>query len=251
MTRALSDKVAIVTGAGRGIGRALSTALAAEGASVVAVARSADQVDATAAEIAADGGAAIGVAADISDEAAMAAVVAQALESFGAIDVLVNNAGILRSGKATSMRPEDFRAVLEVNVLGTFIASQAALPVMLEQGAGKIINVASSWGIKPIPNHVAYCASKAAILHMTRVMAVELAGAGIQVNAIAPGYVRTEMNEGAIDDPDVGPKILARIPAARVAEPSELGPLTVFLASSASDYVTGDVITIDGGFRLK
>lgn len=251
MTGVLADRVVVVTGAGRGIGRALCLGLAAEGAAIVAVARSADQLDDTVAEVVAAGGRALSAPADVADEAAMAGVVDRALEGFGTIDVLVNNAGILRSGKAATMPVADFRAVLDVNVLGTFTASQAVLPTMLARGCGKIVNIASSWGIKPVPNHVAYCASKAAILHMTRVMALELAQSGVQVNAVAPGYVRTEMNDSVIADPDIGPRIVARIPAGRVAEPDELTPLVTYLASPASDYVTGDVVTIDGGFRLK
>jgi len=246
----LAGRVVVVTGGGRGIGRALAVSCAGQGARVAAVARTMEQLEETVRSVERGGGEAIAVTADIMDPHELAAMVDTVTSAFGSLDVLVNNAGIMRFGSLDEMKHSDFAEVMNVNVVGTFLATKAVVPTMRSQGGGKIINIASTFGLKATRGHAAYCASKAAVIQFTRVAALELARDGIQVNAIAPGYVETDMTAEALGDASIRERISRRIPAQRVSQPEELGPLVTFLASAESDYMTGETIAFDGGFHL-
>jgi len=246
----LAGKVVVVTGGGRGIGRSLATSCARQGARVAVAARTLRQLEETVRAVEREGGEAIAVTADVTDPSELTAMVDTVTGTFGRLDVLVNNAGIMRFGKFDEMNRADFAEVMNVNVVGTFLATRAVVATMRNQGGGKIINVASTFGLRPVRGHAAYSASKAAVIQFTRVAALELARDGIQVNAIAPGYVETEMTADALADDSVRERINRRIPAQRVAQPDELGPLVTFLASAEADYMTGETILFDGGFHL-
>jgi NAD(P)-dependent dehydrogenase (short-subunit alcohol dehydrogenase family) len=246
----LADRTVIVTGGGRGIGRAIAVGCAVRGARVVVAARTRDQLADTVRDIETYGGEALAVPVDVARADSVAGLVSKTLERFGSIDAVVNNAGILVSGDIDDMEPDDFSTVLEVNVTGTFLVMQAVSPIMKRQGSGKIVNMASIFGLRAVRGHSAYSASKAAIIQLTKVAALELARSGVQVNAIAPGYIETAMSADIFDDPELMERVIRRIPARRIARPEELVPLVALLVSPGSDYMTGNVITIDGGFHL-
>jgi NAD(P)-dependent dehydrogenase (short-subunit alcohol dehydrogenase family) len=246
----LDGRTVLVTGAGRGIGRAIALGIAAAGAQVCLAARSHDQLEDVAARITAVGGAAVTCAGDVTLPADARRMVATAVRAFGALDGLVNNAGIIRSASIASMAVEDWDAVMTTNLRGMFLCTQAAVRPMTEAGRGKIVNIASSFGVTPVKAHAAYCASKAAILHFTRVAALEFAKLDVQVNAVAPGYVSTDLNAESLADDGVRDRILRRIPAGRIAQPDDLKATVRYLLSSESDYVTGQTVVIDGGFSL-
>jgi 2-dehydro-3-deoxy-D-gluconate 5-dehydrogenase len=243
----LRDKVALVTGASSGLGRVTALALAAAGARVMAVARREEPLQSLTSAIAAQGGEAAYLIADVGAAAAPAEVVAGTVARFGRLDFLINNAGIARSGAAATFSLDDWQHVLHVNLTAPFRFAQEAARVMMTQGGGKIVNVASMFGLRGEPNLAAYCASKGGLIQLTRVLAIEWAGHNIQVNALAPGYFETEMTEAATQNAAVTEAILRRTPARRFGKAEEIGPIMVFLCSSGADYMTGEVITIDGG----
>jgi 2-deoxy-D-gluconate 3-dehydrogenase len=243
----LSGRAAIVTGAGRGLGRAMALALAAAGMGVVLVARREADLAAAAREIEAAGGRAAVLPADVGDPAAAARAVEEAVRTFGRLDVLVNNAGIGTDAPSLDYPLEQWEALMRVNLTAPFLFSQAAARQMIAQGGGKIINIASMFGLAGEPRLAAYCASKGGLIQLTRVLAVEWARHNIQVNAIAPGYFDTDMAAGGIANPKSAEAMLRKIPARRFGKPAELGPLVVLLASPGSDYLTGETIVIDGG----
>lgn len=244
----LTGRVALVTGAGRGLGRELSSVLAAAGATVVCA-----DLDAVGARATADGigGAAIALELDVTDEERVGEALPRVARELGGLDVLVNNAGIgdPRSVPLHRVRTEHWRQVLAVDLDGVFLCSRAALAVMVERGHGKIVNIASMFGltgarISPIP---AYSAAKGAVVNLTRELGLQYANAGIQVNALCPGFVRTGLSGGVYDDPAFLARLESQVPMGRIAEPAELrGPL-LLLASAASDYMTGQVLVVDGG----
>lgn len=246
----LTGRRIMVTGASRGIGRAVAMALAAEGAAVGLVSRSLTELELTASGIRAQGGVAAVATMDVTDadsvERATEAIVAE----LGGLDVLVNNSGVLTAARLLDTSVEEWDRVLGTNLRGTFLCCRAVGRHLVGQGSGKVINIASSFGMKPVSGFAAYAASKAAILQLTKVLALEWAKNNVQVNAIAPGYVRTDMNTEILADELFEAKILQRIPARRMAAAAEIGPLAVLLASSASDYLTGSVLVIDGGQSL-
>lgn len=244
----LAGRVAIVTGAGRGIGRTLALALAEAGASVVVAARRAETLDEVVAEIEQAGGRATSVPTDVTDARAVEALAQAAVSRYGGLDVMVNNAGTLINASIVDTDVEELDRLMATNVRGTFLGVQAALRVMGR--GGSVINIASTFGNTPVRGYGAYCASKAAILQLTRVAALESARAGIRVNAIAPGFVATDFNTEAMADPTTRSAIEKRVPLGRVIDPDELVPLTLYLATDDSAYCTGSVFTIDGGFAL-
>jgi len=246
----LQGKVAVVTGASRGIGRAIAEALAAAGAAVVVSSRKQEAVEAVAEAIRAQGGQALAVAAHTGDGEAVAQLIARTVETFGSMDILVNNAATNpHFGPLLTAEESHWAKILDVNVVGYFRTAKAAVPHMQARGGGKIINIASIAGLTPLEGMGVYSASKAAVIMLTRALALELAPANIQVNAIAPGLVKTRFSQALWDNPALSEKVLAGIPAGRMAKPEEIAAATLFLASPAADFVTGEVLVMDGGQR--
>ena len=241
----LAGKVAVVSGSSRGIGFAVARAFAAEGALVVVNSRGREATGEAARAL---GEGAIGVAADVATEAGATGLIAGALEAHGRIDVLVNNAGMSMARDSLELTPEEWRSVLDLNLTAVFLCSQAAARSMKKTGGGSIINTASIQGMTPFPKRVAYGTTKAGVVMMTQILAAEWAPE-IRVNAVAPGYTRTEMVEtlrrqGKLDYD----AIAARTPLGRLADPEEMAPAYVFLASDESRFVTGQTIAVDGGW---
>ncbi|MFH1725936.1 MAG: 3-oxoacyl-[acyl-carrier-protein] reductase [Elusimicrobiota bacterium] len=245
----LKDKVAIITGSALGIGRATAERMAQEGAKVVVVDLGEEDVKRVADEIASKYNAeTLGVAANVTDKAACDAVVKAAVEKFGKIDVLVNNAGITKDNLLMRMSEEDWDAVLGVNLKGAFLFTKAAIRPMLRAHAGRIINISSVVGLEGNAGQANYAASKAGVIGFTKACAKEFASRKILVNAIAPGFIHTRMTDVIPDEPK---KMLKeRIVLGRMGEPVEIANVVVFLASDESSYITGQVIVVDGGRQL-
>lgn len=243
----LAGRVALVTGAGRGIGRAIALALGAAGATVACAARSLEQVEAAAAEIAAAGGRARALRLDVTRGDQIAAAVDEVGAALGPVDVLINNAGFTLEKKTLEVTDEDWDAVLVTNLTSMFRCARAVAPGMIRLGRGKIINIGSMYGIIGVPRFAAYCASKAAVDGLTRSLAAEWARHGIQVNCLAPGYMNTDISRAAMADETKRAQMLSRVPARRIGEPAEAGALAVYLASPASDFMTGQTVYLDGG----
>ncbi len=244
----LRGKVIIVTGASRGLGKAMATALAEAGATVVLVARNQSALQQSAKDIEGIvGRRALTGLCDVTDEDQVTALVEQVAAECGTIDVVVNNAGIAWERSVFEMSTREFRDTLEVNVVGSFIMAQKAGRHMMSQRRGKIINIGSVDGLVGAPNLVHYCTSKGGVIQLTRALAAEWAKYNIQVNCLCPGYFLTDINSERMADAKVRDKVLARIPLRRFGRPEELGPSIVYLASSATDYMTGQVVVLDGG----
>ena len=243
----LHDRVAIITGASRGIGRAIALALAAEGAKVVVnYASSSGAAQDVVAAITEGGGEAHALQADVSKLEQVEALFNQTLENFGRVDVLVNNAGITRDTLLLRMKPEDWQAVIDLNLTGVFLCTRAVSKVMLKQRSGRIINIASVAGQMGNPGQANYSAAKAGVIGFTKTVAKELASRGITVNAIAPGFISTDMTSDLKSE-----EILKYIPLGRYGEPEEVAGMARFLAADpAAAYVTGQVINVDGGMVM-
>jgi 2-deoxy-D-gluconate 3-dehydrogenase len=240
----LEDQVAIVTGASRGIGRACATALVEQGVRVLAAARSTDELEklrATAPEQ-------IEVAVvDMTDVDKVTALPDRAVDRFGRLDIVVNNAGFMPAGQFVDQSQEEWDRVFEVNVRAPAVLTRAAGKYLLEQRSGKVINVASIVGITGKPVLVSYSASKGALLQFTKALAAEWARFGVQVNAIAPGAFETEAQAAVLGNPSTLERRIRKIPARRMGQCDELGPLVCYLASPLSDFMTGSVLVMDGG----
>ena len=248
MSQDLTHKVALVTGASRGIGRAIADALADAGASVVLASRTQSDLDEAAGAITARGGAALPIAAHSGDDAAVAALIERTVAEFGGIDILVNNAATNpHFGPILTSEMSQWDKTYDVNVKGYFRWIRACAPHMKARDGGSIINVASVAGERPQPGMGVYCVSKAAVLMLTDVLAAELAGDFIRVNAIVPGFVKTRFSQVLWENNSLHAQTLQLIPQRRMAEPEELGPLAVYLASDASQFMTGAHLRIDGG----
>ena len=245
--RALTGKVAVVTGASRGLGRAIAVALAGAGAGVALAARSKPDLEETARLVEAAGGRALVVPTDVSSFPAVEALMKAAVEGLGGLDIVVNNSGIANPKPLAGTSPEEWHAVLDVNLSGVFYGCRAAAPYLIERKRGKIVNLASVLGAVGLPGYAVYGASKGGVIAMTRTLGVEWARHNIQVNAIAPGWFVTEMNAAAFADPRINERLTRDIPARRTGRVEEIGPLAVYLASSASDFMTGQAIFLDGG----
>lgn len=248
----LEGKVAVVTGAGRGLGREMAIALAEAGADVAITSREMAHVEPVAEEIGKlSGRRVLPVVADVTRPDDVQRMVDTTCRELGGLDILVNNAGVNIRHLAHEYTMEEWNTIITTNVTGVFLCCQAVLPKMMAQKSGRIINIGSMMGVVGMPLRVPYSASKGAVHQMTRTLSLEVAKYGITVNAIAPGPFLTEMNRQVIDQPDVYNFFVERIPLGRWAEPNELRGVVVFLASQASNYITGSVIMVDGGWTAQ
>ena len=249
---ALTGQVALVTGAARGLGRAISLALADAGADVALGLRVAGTADDLVAEIESMGRRAFAVPMDVLDLAQIAPAVDAVVEHFGRLDILVNNAGLGPENLAVDVVEADYDLTFDTNVKGLFFASQAAGRVMIRQGYGRIVNLSSQAGFIALPTEAIYCASKAAVAHLTRCLAVEWGEYGVTVNAVAPTFIRTEGTSDALADPAFEADVKERIAALhRIGEPVDVAGGVVFLASPAASLITGTTLMIDGGWTAR
>jgi NAD(P)-dependent dehydrogenase (short-subunit alcohol dehydrogenase family) len=244
----LTGKVAIVTGAGRGLGSTMARALAAAGADVVVTSRTVSQLEGVRDEIRSLGRRAEAVPCDVTDEASCNALVAAAAARLGRVDILVNNAGVNIRKPMLDLTLDEFQHVLDTNLKGYFLCARAVGRRLVAQGSGKVINISSIMGRVALPGQTAYASSKGAIEQMTKVLALEWAASGVQVNALAPTYFETELTRPLFEDPERNRFITERTPAGRWGQPHELAGAVIFLASGASDYVTGHTLVVDGGW---
>ncbi len=246
----LDGQMALVTGGDKGLGQGMAVALAQAGADVAIVSRS-GQGEATLAAIAATGRRGVSLTADLSQPEAAVAAFAQAAQAMGQIDILVNNAGIVRRAPSAETSMDDFMAVINLNLVGVWALAQAAGQHMLPRGRGKIINIASLISFQGGLYVPAYAAAKHAVAGLTKALTNEWASRGINVNAIAPGYMATDITQDLREDPVRGRQIFERIPAGRWGTPADLAGAVVFLAAPASDYVHGHVLAVDGGWLAR
>lgn len=244
----LTGRVAIVTGASRGIGRAIAESYARAGAKVALASRKQDALDEAADAIRASGGDAIGIAAHNGDKDALKALVEQTATHYGRLDILVNNAATNPHYGALLEAADSFwQKTIEVNLMGNVWLSQAAVKAMRAKGGGKIINVASIVGIRPGRHQGIYSVTKAGVISLTKTLAAELGADNIQVNAIAPGLVQTKFAQALWGNPELLDQVLARTPAGRIGQPADISGMALYLASAASDFTTGAVFVLDGG----
>ena len=244
----LKNRVALVTGASQGIGRATALALAQAGARVVAAARNAEKLAGVVSEINAAGGEGLAVAMDVADAEQVKAGFRQAIEKFGKLDILVNNAAITRDGLAVRMKADDWDAVLRTNLTGAHLCAQQAMSVMMRARYGRIINVTSVVAETGNPGQVNYVAAKAGLIGLTRALALEIASRNITVNAVAPGFVVSPMTDPLSQT--VKDALLARVPLGRMGTDAEIAAAVVFLASEEAGYITGAVLDVNGGLRM-
>ena len=244
----LQDKVAIVTGGSRGIGKAIALRLATEGAKVVVTATTKVGADKTAEEIRQNGGQATGFEANVAEVKQVEALIKGTVEQFGGLHILVNNAGITRDNLVMRMSDEDWNAVIATNLTGTFNCIRAASKIMMKQRSGKIINITSVVALMGNKGQANYCAAKAGVIGLTKSVARELASRNVQINAIAPGFITTDMTAVL---PEAAKTALAQaIPLERMGTPEEVASAVAFLASADADYMTGQVLNIDGGMVM-
>ncbi len=244
----LGGKSALVTGASRGIGRAIALELAKAGANVACLATAVDRAEVVAKECAAFGVRAIGIGCDVASSDQAASAVDQTIAAFSKLDILVNNAGITKDGLLMRMSDEDFERVLAVNLKGTFYTCRAAARPMTKQRSGRIVNITSVVGLMGNAGQANYAASKAGIVGFTKSLAKELGGRGITANAIAPGFITTDMTTGLSEE--IKQASLKEIPLARFGEPEAIAHAVLYLASDLGAYVTGQVLAVDGGMAM-
>jgi 3-oxoacyl-[acyl-carrier protein] reductase len=244
----LAGAVSLVTGASRGIGRAIAQAVAREGATVVLAARDQRRLEESAATITAAGGKAAAMTLDVSSRASVEAMIAKVLADHGRLDHLINNAGITRDNLLLRMKPEQWDEVLATNLTGTFLCTQAALKPMIRQRSGRIVSVTSVVGLSGNAGQANYAASKAGIVGFTKSVAREVASRGITVNAVAPGFIETDMTDAMTDK--AREAVVSAVPMGRVGSPEDVAGAVVFLLSERAAYMTGQVLCVDGGFHM-
>ena len=245
----LKGKTAIVTGGSRGIGRAICLELARQGADIVfSYAGNTAAAEETCSQIQALGGKARAIQGDVADAAAVQALVNTAVQELGGVDILVNNAGITRDGLAMTLKEEDFQAVVDTNLKGAFLCMKAVARPMMKARRGRIINLASVVALRGNPGQINYCASKAGVIGMTKSLAKELGSRGITVNAVAPGYIETDMTAALPES--ARQSMLATVPLGRPGQPEDVARAVAFLASDEAAYITGQVLCVDGGMAM-
>lgn len=247
----LKDKVAIITGGGTGIGRGIALEFSKEGARVVVSGRRIEPLNETVNQIQTQGGTAITIQTDVSSSKQVNQMAEKIITEFGRIDILVNNAGIYLPHDALSATEEEWDRVLAIDLKGVWLCSKACLPQMLKQGEGKIINISSIAGLIGFENSAAYCAAKGAVNNMTRQMALDYSLKGININAIAPGVIETEMTKSYLADESGRRVLLEKTPVGRIGKPEDIAYAAVYLASSESDFVTGQTLVVDGGWTIR
>ncbi len=244
----LANQIAVITGAGRGIGRGIALKFGAEGADIVCVSRTAENAEKVAGEVRALGRRAWAHAVDVSDAAAVEAAGEKILSETGRVDILVNNAGVTRDGLLMRMSEQDWDTVLDTNLKGAFLFTKAFTRTLLKQRSGRIVNIASVIGLMGNAGQCNYAASKAALLGFTKSLAREFASRNITVNALAPGFIDTDMT--AVLSPELKAEILKKIPLNRFGQAEDIAQAALFLASPGAQYITGQVLTVDGGMVM-
>ena len=248
----LDGKTAIVTGGSKGLGYAMAVALAEAGADVAITSRTESEINAAANEIAAETGRKIvPIVADVASDGDVKRMVETSLDTFGKLDIAVNNAGINARHPAVDFPMEEYLKVVDINLHGVFRVCKAVAPSMIEQGSGSIINISSILDTVSIAGRCAYASAKGGVKMLTKSLALEWAEHGVRVNAISPGPFATPLNKPLLEDPVMNEKFLQRVPVHRWGDPSELGPAAVFLASAASTYATGSILYVDGGWTTQ
>lgn len=247
----LNGKVALVTGAARGIGRACALALAEAGADIILGLRDKRTGDSLAAEISKMGRSVLPVQMDISKMAEIKSAVKEATQHFKHIDILVNNAGIGTQDKVENVKEDEFDYILSVNLKGTFFVSQEVGRIMIEQKEGWIVNLSSQAGFIALPTESVYCMTKAGIAHLTKCMALEWAKYNIRVNAVAPTFIKTPGTDKWLGDPEFKASVIRRIPLGKIGKPVDVARSVVFLASPAAEMITGETLMIDGGWTIQ
>ena len=244
----LDGKIALVTGAARGIGRAIAEELASQGADIVVGDLQAEWCAETVAAVQAKGRKAMGLALNVADAASVEAGVEEAVKAFGRVDVCVNNAGITKDGLLIRMTEEDWDAVLDINLKGTFLMTKAVARPMMKQRSGAIVNIASIIGLIGNAGQCNYSASKAGVIALTKSTAKELAGRGVRVNAVAPGFIQSKMTDAL--SAEVRQQMLDNIPLKRFGSPEDVAKVVAFLAGDAASYITGQTLSVNGGMAM-
>jgi len=247
----LRDKVALVTGAGKGLGKSMALALSESGAHVIVVSRTLPDIEATAREIQENGAKALPIALDVTKEEDVVRMVETILREFKTIDILVNNVGTFIGGPFLEFSVDNWHKMLEINLTSTYLCSKVVGKHMVERKNGKIINISSALGIFGARDSGAYCASKGGVIQLTKALAIEWAKYNINVNSIAPYSLETEKTSTMLEDEKVKKALISKIPLSRIGQPSDVSGTVVFLASKASDYITGQIIFVDGGFSAQ
>jgi NAD(P)-dependent dehydrogenase (short-subunit alcohol dehydrogenase family) len=243
----LTDKIALITGGSRGIGKQIVKTYAAQGAAVIIASRNVEDCHKVAQEVTQEGGKAMAIRCDMANLDDIANMFKQIVDTFGKLDILVNNAGVSITKPSIEITKEDWDTMFDINIKGLFFSCQEAAKIMIEQGKGKMINVSSIGGIKTFKRIAPYGASKAAVIHLTKSLASEWARHGIFVNGIAPGLISTDINTEEIADEKLLQKMLKMIPLRHLGQPSDIATMALYLGCDASNFMTGQTISIDGG----